>query len=69
MIALAGQAWPAARGTAAGLAAGAGALGGVAVPWVTGVAGDAAGITLAVGSLALWCGAIAVAAVWARRVG
>lgn len=68
MIALAGQAWPAARGTAAGLAAGAGALGGVAVPWVTGAAGDAAGITLGFASLALWCGAIAVAAAASRRV-
>ncbi len=69
MIALAGQAAPSARGTAAGLAAGAGALGGVAVPWVTGAAGDAAGITLGFASLALWCGAIAVAAAASRRVG
>jgi len=68
MIALAGQAAPSARGTAAGLAAGAGALGGVAVPWVTGAAGDAAGITLGFASLALWCGAIAAAAMWFRRV-
>lgn len=68
MIALAGQAAPSARGTAAGLAAGAGALGGAAVPWVTGAAGDAAGITLGFASLALWCGAIAVAAAVSRRV-
>ena len=59
---------PSARGTAAGLAAGAGALGGVAVPWVTGAAGDAAGITLGFASLALWCAAIAAAAMWCRRV-
>ncbi|HKA15393.1 MAG TPA: hypothetical protein VKH41_10290, partial [Myxococcota bacterium] len=69
MIALAGQAAPGARGTAAGLAAGAGALGGFAVPWLTGAAGDAAGIALGFGSLALWCGAIAAAGSWAHRVG
>jgi len=62
MIALAGQAAPDARGTAAGLAAGAGALGGFAVPWLTGAAGDAAGIALGFASLALWCAAIAAAA-------
>jgi fucose permease len=69
MIALAGQTSPAARGTAAGLAAGAGAMGGFAVPWLTGAAGDAAGIALGFGSLALWSAAIAVAAAVSRRVG
>jgi fucose permease len=69
MISLAGQTAPAARGTAAGLAAGAGALGGFAVPWVTGAAGDAAGISLGFASLALWCAAIALAAALCRRVG
>lgn len=69
MIALAGQTAPSARGTAAGLAAGAGAAGGFAVPWLTGVAADAGGIALGFASLALWCGAIAAAAAWARRVG
>jgi fucose permease len=69
MIALAGQTAPSASGTAAGLAAGAGALGGFAVPWLTGAAGDAAGIALGFGSLALWCAAIAVAAAASRRVG
>ena len=69
MIALAGQTSPAASGTAAGLAAGAGALGGFAVPWLTGVAGDAAGIALGFGSLSLWCAAIALAAAASRRVG
>ena len=68
MIALAGQTAPFARGTAAGLAAGAGGLGGVAVPWVTGAAGDAAGIALGFASLALWCGAIAAAAAVSHRV-
>jgi fucose permease len=69
MIALAGQAAPTASGTATGLAAGAGAVGGVAVPWLTGAAGDAAGITLGFASLALWCFAIAAAAAASRRVG
>ena len=68
MIALAGQRFPSARGTAAGLVAGAGALGGFAVPWLTGMTGDAAGIGVGLGSLALWCAAIAAAAALARRV-
>jgi fucose permease len=67
MIALAGQGFPGARGTAAGLAAGAGALGGFAVPWLTGALADARGAPLAVASLSLWCVAIALAA--ARRRG
>jgi fucose permease len=69
MIALAGQTSPSASGTAAGLAAGAGALGGFAVPWISGAVGDAAGIAVGFGSLALWCAAIAVAAAASRRVG
>jgi fucose permease len=69
MIALAGQAAPSARGTATGFAAGAGAVGGVAVPWLTGLAGDTAGIALGFASLALWCAAIALAAAASRRVG
>jgi fucose permease len=69
MIALAAQHAPEARGTSAGLAAGAGALGGFAVPWLTGAAGDAAGIALGFASLALWSAAIAAAAAASRRVG
>jgi hypothetical protein len=69
MIALAVLTSPSVGGTAAGLAAGAGALGGFAVPWLTGAAGDAAGIALGFGSLALWCAAIALAATASRRVG
>jgi fucose permease len=68
MIALAAQRAPEARGTAAGLAAGAGALGGFAVPWLTGTAGDAAGIALGFGSLAVWSAAIAAAAAASHRV-
>jgi fucose permease len=68
-MALVGERAPELRGTAAGLAAGAGALGGAAVPWLTGSIGDAAGVSLAIGSLAFWCAAIALAASRVRRVG
>lgn len=68
MIALAGQRLPHARGTAAGLAAGAGALGGFAVPWLTGALGDAAGMRVAFGSLALWCALLPLATATSRRV-
>jgi fucose permease len=68
MITLAGQRFPEARGTAAGLVAGAGALGGFAVPWLSGALGDAAGIAAGFGSLALWCAAIALAATALRAV-
>ena len=43
-MALTDQRFSRARGTAAGIVAGAGALGGFAVPWWTGMVGDAAGI-------------------------
>ena len=68
MVALAGQRVPEARGTAAGLAAGAGALGGTAVPWLTGIVGDSAGVAAGVGSLAVWCLMIAVSGALARPV-
>jgi fucose permease len=61
VIALAAQRFPHARGTAAGLVAGAGSLGGFAVPWLTGALGDAAGVSAAIGSLALWSLLIAAA--------
>jgi len=67
IMALVGDRVRHARGTAAGLAAGAGALGGSAVPWLTGAIGDAQGIAVGVASLAGWCGAIAASAAWARR--
>lgn len=67
MITLTGLAFPRARGTAAGLAAGAGSLGGFAIPWLTGAAGDASSVVLAVASLAGWSALIAAAAVVARR--
>jgi fucose permease len=66
MVTLAGQRVPWARGTAAGLAAGAGALGGTAVPWLTGALGDALGVALGIASLAGWCLLIAASAALAR---
>jgi len=62
IMALVGERVRHARGTAAGLAAGAGALGGSAVPWLTGAIGDAQGVAVGVASLAGWCGAIAASA-------
>ncbi|HEY5656345.1 MAG TPA: MFS transporter [Myxococcota bacterium] len=61
VIAAAAHRFPHARGTAAGLAAGAGSLGGFTVPWLTGALGDAAGVGAAIGSLALWCLLISLA--------
>jgi fucose permease len=67
VIALAGQRFPHSRGTAAGIAGGAGAVGAFAVPWLTGVIGDENGIELALGSLAIWSLAIALGSLAARR--
>jgi FHS family glucose/mannose:H+ symporter-like MFS transporter len=67
MITLASQRFPEARGTAAGLAGGAGALGGFAVPWLTGVLGDGSGVAIAFGSLAIWSALIAAVAALATR--
>jgi len=61
-MALIGERFPTVRGTAAGLAGGAGAAGAVIVPWLTGAVGDELGVARAVGSLASWCLVIAVAA-------
>jgi len=52
MMGLTGRHFPAATGTAAGLVAGAAALGGFCVPWLAGALGDAAGIRAALASLA-----------------
>ena len=67
MIALVGQAFPEGRGSAVGLATAAGALGGFALPWLHGALGDAAGPGAAVGSLAVWTLAVAVAAALLRQ--
>lgn len=67
MIALAGRAFPQARGLATGLVAGTGAAGGFAWPWFTGWLGDLAGPAVAVGSLVAGCAGIALAGVWFAR--
>ena len=67
VIALAGNRFPHSRGTAAGIAGGAGAVGAFAVPWLTGVIGDRIGIELALGSLAVWSLAIVLGSLAARR--
>lgn len=66
MIALAAQRFPNAEGTAAGIVAGFGALGGFALPWLTGALGDAWGLPFALGGLAIWSLAIVAAARAAR---
>ncbi len=67
MIALAGERFRDARATAIGLVAGAGALGGFAIPWLHGAVGDRAGVATALASLALWSLVIAAAARAARH--
>jgi fucose permease len=67
MISLVGQRFPQACGAATGLAAGAGAIGGFAIPWFTGAIGDGIGIGFAVGSLSVSCLAIALGSVGIRR--
>lgn len=62
MIALVGAEYPFASGTAAGLVAGAGALGGFAIPWMTGALGDAVGLVTGLATSSLWCLAITAAA-------
>jgi fucose permease len=66
VIALATERAPEARGTAAGAVAGAGALGGFAVSWLTGVLGDALGMDAAAASLAGWSALLAALAWWQR---
>ena len=68
LIALAGERNPGAEGSAAGLVAGVGALGGFAIPLLTGALGDGFGVQLAFGSIALCCAGLAAVA-WsdARR--
>lgn len=70
VVALAAERFAQARGTAAGLVAGAGSVGGVAIPWLTGVVGDRAGVALAFGSIAVWAlllGGLALGIHRARR--
>jgi len=67
MIALVGTEFPFAGGTAAGLVAGAGALGGFAIPWMTGALGDAMGLAAGLATSSLWCLAITAAALALAR--
>jgi MFS family permease len=69
VIALAGERFPDARGTATGLTAGFGAIGGFTIPWLHGAIGDGLGVRTAVGTLAVWALLIAAAALLARRDG
>jgi fucose permease len=67
MLVLTAERFPAARGTATGIVVGAGSLGGLAIPWLGGLAGDAGGVSLAMGSLALWGLVLAASALRAGR--
>jgi fucose permease len=67
LIALAGRRTPDATGSAVGLVAGLGSLGGFAIPWSTGLVGDRMGIALAIGSLVFWCVVLACSAIIAER--
>jgi len=68
MVALVGQAFPHARGTATGIAVGAGTLGGFAISWFTGWIGELVGVGIAMAGLSLWCLAITLAAFSARTL-
>ena len=68
MVALVGQTFPQARGSATGIAVGAGTLGGFAIPWLTGWVGEREGVSVAMASLALWCLAVTIAAFIAREL-
>jgi fucose permease len=67
LISLTAQRFPHARGTATGFAVGVGSIGGFVVPWLTGTLGDAAGIVIAFGSLALWPALIALTEITLRK--
>ncbi len=69
LIALAGSSLPGRAGTAVGLAAGIGSLGGFVVPWLTGHVAMVAGLSTAFAALAgwMWLLAGAAAIVYRRR--
>jgi len=69
LIALGARRAPRARGTAVGVVAGAGAVGGFCVPWLTGLLGDALGVRAGLASLVLWSLALAALAAAAARPG
>lgn len=62
LLTLAAQGSPRAPALATALVAGGGEVGGMLVPWLHGLLGDAFGARAAVGSLALWCLVLAAAA-------
>lgn len=66
-VALGARRLPEARGLATGLVAGAGGVGAVLVPALTGAIGDALGAATAITSLLVWCLAIAALAYHAVR--
>lgn len=67
MIVIAGQRFPHAMGTAAGLVAGAGGAGAMVVPPLTGALGDGAGVAIGFGSVSLWSLLIAASAFFVLR--
>jgi len=67
LIALAARRAPDARGTAVGIVAGAGAVGGFCIPWLAGTLGDALGVRAGLASLVLWSLALAALAFAAAR--
>ena len=67
LIALAGMSLPDRAGTAVGLAAGIGSLGGFVVPWLTGHVAMAAGLSTAFAALAGWMWLLAGAAAVVHR--
>jgi nitrate/nitrite transporter NarK len=67
LMTLIGVRFASSRGTAAGLAGGAGALGGFVAPWLTGTIGERTGVGNGIAALALWSAALALAATFMRR--
>ncbi len=69
MIALTGQRFSAAQGSATGLVAGCAAMGGFVIPWLHGALGDALGVRPSFLLLVGWCLVIVVAArsAWKHR--
>ncbi len=66
LVALAGRRTPQAPATGIAVVAGLGSAGGFVTPWVTGSIGDATSIAFAMGTLAIWCVLIALAAALAE---
>ncbi len=67
LIAVTARRFPARRGTAVGLVAGAGAVGGTLLPWAAGAVGDRVGLAGTWGVLVASCATLAVASGFAVR--